>query len=52
MATFQRFVEVEAWRKARELTPEIYKVSGKGFLVMGSNSQGECFHNVEYRRGF
>jgi four helix bundle protein len=36
MATFQSFEEIEAWKKARELTREIYKISsrelfGKGF---------------------
>ncbi len=29
MATFQRFEDIEAWQKARELTREIYKVSQK-----------------------
>ena len=27
MATFKKFEEIEAWRKARELTKRIYKVS-------------------------
>lgn len=27
MATFQSFVEIEAWQKARQLTLEIYKLS-------------------------
>ena len=27
MATFQKFEDIEAWQKARELTKEIYKVS-------------------------
>src|ERR1041385_3113758 len=29
MATFKRFVEIECWRKARELTNRIYDASGK-----------------------
>jgi four helix bundle protein len=28
MATFQSFEEIEAWQKARQLTREIYKISG------------------------
>ena len=30
MATFQKFEEIDAWRKARKLTSEIYQVSGEG----------------------
>ena len=30
MATFQRFEDIEAWQKARELTREIYTVSNRG----------------------
>ena len=30
MATFQRFEDIEAWQKARELTHEIYIVSNEG----------------------
>ena len=30
MATFQRFEEIEGWKKARKLTAEVYSVSGKG----------------------
>jgi four helix bundle protein len=30
MATFKTFEEIEAWRKARELTKRIYAVSGVG----------------------
>ena len=29
MATFQRFDEIEAWQKARELTRELYSVSSR-----------------------
>ena len=27
MATFQRFEEIEAWKKARELTKDVYKIT-------------------------
>ena len=30
MATFKRFEEIESWKKARELTNRIYKVSRSG----------------------
>ncbi len=30
MATFQKFEDIEAWRKSRELTQEIYRVSKQG----------------------
>jgi len=30
MATFKTFEEIEAWKKARELTKRIYEVSGAG----------------------
>ena len=30
MATFKRFEEIEAWKKARKLTKRIYEVTGKG----------------------
>jgi len=30
MSTFQRFTDIEAWQKARELTCEIYRVSNSG----------------------
>ena len=30
MATIERFEDIEAWQKARELTREIYAVSSKG----------------------
>jgi four helix bundle protein len=30
MATFQKFEDIEAWQKARELTREIYTVSNRG----------------------
>lgn len=30
MATFQRFEDIVAWQKARELSKKIYSVSGKG----------------------
>jgi four helix bundle protein len=29
MATFKRFEEIESWKKSRELTKQIYSVSGK-----------------------
>ncbi|HSS19387.1 MAG TPA: four helix bundle protein [Pyrinomonadaceae bacterium] len=29
MATFKRFEEIECWKKARELTRRIYKISGE-----------------------
>lgn len=32
MATFQSFVEIEAWQKARQLTSEIYKLSRRSFF--------------------
>jgi four helix bundle protein len=32
MATFQRFNEIEAWQKARELTREVYIVSSRGLF--------------------
>jgi len=30
MSTFQSFEEIEVWQKARQLTKEVYQVSGKG----------------------
>jgi hypothetical protein len=30
MATFKTFEEIEAWKKARELTKRVYAVSGVG----------------------
>ena len=30
MATFKTFEEIEAWKKARELTKRVYRASGKG----------------------
>lgn len=30
MPTFERFEEIEAWQRARDLCGEIYRVSGKG----------------------
>ena len=30
MATFQRFEDIEAWKKARQLTKEIYALSNEG----------------------
>jgi len=30
MATFKTFEEIEAWKKARELTKRVYAVSGTG----------------------
>jgi four helix bundle protein len=30
MATFQRFEEIEAWRKARELTRQVYAATNQG----------------------
>jgi four helix bundle protein len=30
MAKIERFEDIEAWRKARELTKEIYKISSSG----------------------
>lgn len=30
MSTFQRFEDIEAWRQARVLCAEIYRVSGRG----------------------
>jgi four helix bundle protein len=30
MGTIQRFEEIEAWQTARELTREVYRVSGRG----------------------
>lgn len=30
MPTFERFEEIEAWQRARDLSGEIYRVSGKG----------------------
>jgi four helix bundle protein len=32
MSTFQRFTDIEAWQKARELTCEIYRVSNRGLF--------------------
>lgn len=32
MATFQSFVDIQAWQKARELVCEIYRVSSRGFF--------------------
>lgn len=33
MPTFTRFEDMEAWRQARVLCGEIYRVSGKGFFA-------------------
>ena len=30
MATFQRFEEIEAWQRARELTKKIYRITREG----------------------
>ncbi len=30
MATFQKFEEIEAWKKTRKLTSEMYRVSDDG----------------------
>jgi four helix bundle protein len=30
MPTFQKFEDIEAWRKARELTQEVYRISNDG----------------------
>lgn len=30
MSTFKKFEEIEAWKKARELTKRVYELSGKG----------------------
>jgi len=30
MSTFQRFTDIEAWQKARELTCQMYRVSNRG----------------------
>ena len=30
MSTFESFEEIEVWQKARQLTKEVYQVSGKG----------------------
>lgn len=30
MATFERFEEIEAWRRARELCKEVYRISAEG----------------------
>jgi four helix bundle protein len=30
MATFKKFEEIECWKRARELTRKVYKVSSKG----------------------
>jgi len=32
MATFKKFEEIEAWKRARELTRRVYDVSGKGMF--------------------
>jgi four helix bundle protein len=33
MATFQRFEDIEAWKKARQLTKEIYSLSNEGIFA-------------------
>ena len=30
MATFKRFVEIESWKRARQLTNRVYELSGQG----------------------
>src|SRR6266446_6988320 len=41
MATFKTFEEIEAWRKARELTKRIYAVSGvSAFAIMSNIAEG------------
>lgn len=34
MSTFERFEDIEAWRRARELCGEVYRVSGRGAFSM------------------
>jgi four helix bundle protein len=33
MATFQKFEDIEAWQKARDLTREVYRISGDGLFA-------------------
>ena len=57
MSTFQRFADIEAWQKARELTCEIvYRVSNSGsfskdFRPAQPNPKRQCFRYVQHRRG-
>ena len=54
MATFKTFEEIDAWKKARELTKRILAVSGAGtfakdFSFKGSDSPGFSLDHVQYR---
>jgi four helix bundle protein len=33
MATFKRFEDIEAWRRAREVTKQIYKITKSGLFA-------------------
>ena len=56
MATIKRFEDIEAWKKARELTREVYRHSKvwpvlKGLRAPRSNASRGCFGDVKHRRG-
>jgi hypothetical protein len=56
MATLRRFEDIEAWKKARELTREGLPVFENWcfrtrFRLARSSMQGRGFCDVEYRRG-
>ncbi|MGH7845708.1 MAG: four helix bundle protein [Candidatus Binatia bacterium] len=41
MATFQRFVDIHAWQKARQLVYEIYKISNRGSFFKDFRLRGQ-----------
>jgi four helix bundle protein len=41
MATFQRFEDIEAWQLAREISGEVYKVSGRGEFALDFELKGQ-----------
>lgn len=41
MSTFQRFTDIEAWQKARELTCAIYRVSNRGSFSKDFGLRGQ-----------
>ena len=41
MATFKRFEDIDAWKKARELTREVYRVSSAGPFAKDFGLQGQ-----------
>jgi hypothetical protein len=47
MATLQRFEDIEAWRKARELTKAMYACSGNGDFSIKRALRGSNSNNLQ-----